>query len=109
MLDIKLIREQPEKIKQGISKKGADISLVDKVLELDKKKRDLLQEIEKVRAKKNTAEKKITGEKNKEGIMKVLKDVKIFLSGKEKEFRASGKRIQTNNEPYSKPSFGLCS
>ena len=85
MLDIKLIREQPEKIKQGISKKGADISLVDKVLELDKKKRDLLQEIEKVRAKKNTAEKKITGEKNKEGIMKVLKDVKIFLSGKEKE------------------------
>lgn len=46
MLDINLIRQQPEKIKQGIGRKGADISLVDKVLELDSKKRKLLQEIE---------------------------------------------------------------
>lgn len=86
MLDIKLIREQPEKIKEGIGKKGADIILVDKVLELDGKKRNLLQEIETVRAKKNTAEKKIMKEKDRDGIMKVLKEAKIFLSGKEKEF-----------------------
>ena len=86
MLDIKLIREQPEKIKEGIRKKGADIILVDKVLALDKKKRNLLQEIETVRAKKNTAEKKIMKEENREGVMKVLKEAKIFLSGKEKEF-----------------------
>jgi seryl-tRNA synthetase len=86
MLDIKLIREQPEKIKEGIRKKGADVILVDKVLELDEKKRNLLQEIETVRAKKNTAEKKIMKEKDREGIMKVLKEAKIFLTGKEKEF-----------------------
>jgi len=85
MLDIKLIREQPERIKEGIGKKGADTFLVDKILELDKKKRDLIQEIETVRAKKNTAEKKIVKEKDKDGIMKVLKDAKIFLSDKEKE------------------------
>ena len=86
MLDIKLIREQPEKIKEGIGKKGADIILVDKVLELDEKKRNLLQEIETVRAKKNTAEKKIMKKEDREGIMKVLKEAKIFLTGKEKEF-----------------------
>jgi len=86
MLDIKLIREQPETIKEGIRKKGADVSLVDKVLELDEKKRNLLQEIETVRAKKNTAEKKIMKDEDKDGIMKVLKEAKIFLSGKEKEF-----------------------
>jgi seryl-tRNA synthetase len=86
MLDIKLIREQPEKIKEGIKKKGADVFLVDKVLELDEKKRNLLQEIETVRAKKNTAEKKIMKDEDKDGIMKVLKEAKIFLSGKEKEF-----------------------
>jgi seryl-tRNA synthetase len=86
MLDIKLIREQPEKIKEGIRKKGADVFLVDKVLELDEKKRNLLQEIETVRAKKNTAEKKIMKDEDKDGIMKVLKEAKIFLSGKEKEF-----------------------
>jgi len=86
MLDIKLIREQPEKIKEGIRKKGADVFLIDKVLELDEKKRDLLQEIETVRAKKNTAEKKIMKDEDRDGIMKVLKEAKIFLSGKEKEF-----------------------
>jgi len=86
MLDIKFIREQPEKVKEGIAKKGADVLLVDKVLELDKKKRDLLQEIETVRAKKNTAEKKIMQEKDRDGIMKVLKEAKVFLIGKEKEF-----------------------
>ena len=86
MLDIKLIREQPETIKEGIRKKGADVSLVDKVLELDKKKMDLLHEIETVRAKKNIAEKKIMKDQDKDGIMKVLKEAKIFLSGKEKEF-----------------------
>jgi len=86
MLDIKLIREQPEKIKEGIRKKGVDVSLIDKVLEFDEKKRNLLQEIETVRAKKNIAEKKIMKDEDKDGIMKVLKEAKIFLSGKEKEF-----------------------
>ncbi|MFA5360517.1 MAG: serine--tRNA ligase [Candidatus Paceibacterota bacterium] len=85
MLDIKLIREQPDKIKQGIKKKGADISLVDKVLELDAKKRSLLQEIEAIRAKKNATEKKITEEKDKEKIIQVLKEAKEFLLLKEKE------------------------
>lgn len=94
MLDIKLIREQTDKIKQGIRKKGADSSLVDKVLELDKKKRDLIQEIEIVRAKKNIAEKKIVGEKNKEEIMKVLRDAKIFLTGKEEELEKTEKAFE---------------
>ncbi|MDD5760764.1 MAG: serine--tRNA ligase [Candidatus Pacebacteria bacterium] len=85
MLDIKFIREQPEKIKQGIQKKGADISLVDKALELDNKKRKLLQEIEAIRAKKNATEKKIAEEKDKEKIIQVLKEAKEFLLIKEKE------------------------
>ncbi|MDD3098326.1 MAG: serine--tRNA ligase [Candidatus Pacebacteria bacterium] len=85
MLDIKLIREQPDKIKEGLNKKNADASLVDKVLELDNKKRDLLQEIETVRAKKNATEKKLIEEKDKEKIIQVLKQAKDFLSLKEKE------------------------
>ena len=94
MLDIKLIREQTDKIKQGIRKKGADVLLVDKVLELDEKKRNLIQEIEVVRAKKNVAEKKIAGEKNKEEIMKVLRDAKIFLTAKEKELEKTEKEFE---------------
>ena len=74
MLDIKLIREQPDKIKQGIEKKGTDPVLIDKVLELDKQKRSLLQEIETIRAKKNATEKKLIEEKDKEKIIQILKE-----------------------------------
>ena len=40
MIDIKLIRENPEMVKENIKKKFQDhkLELVDKVLELDKKK-----------------------------------------------------------------------
>lgn len=53
MLDINFIRENPEKVKEGIRKKQYDPSLVDKVLELDIKRRDLIQRVEELRAKRN--------------------------------------------------------
>lgn len=94
MLDIKLIREQPDKIKQGIEKKGTDPVLIDKVLELDKQKRSLLQEIETIRAKKNATEKKLIEEKDKEKIIQILKEAKDFLSVKEKELNAMEEEFQ---------------
>lgn len=52
MLDIKFIRENPEKVKEGITKKGvkADINAL---LELDKKKRELIKKIDDLKAQKN--------------------------------------------------------
>jgi len=52
MLDIKYIRENPEKVKEGCRKKGVDCD-VSKVLELDEKKRELLQKIEILKAQQN--------------------------------------------------------
>jgi len=87
MLDIKFIRENPDKIKEGISKKGADSSLVDNVMDLDKKRRELIQQIDTLRAKKNIVEEKLLKEKeeNKKEILDVLKQVKLVLETKEKE------------------------
>lgn len=53
MLDIKLIREQPEVIKTGVADKGYDTAVVDEVVELDKKHRQLISEVESLRAKRN--------------------------------------------------------
>ena len=53
MLDINFIRESKDVVKKGITDKGFDISLVDKVLELDEKRRKLNLEIEQLRAKRN--------------------------------------------------------
>jgi seryl-tRNA synthetase len=53
MLDINFIREYPKKVKKGVLAKGFDASIVDKVLELDEKRRTLLGEIEELRAERN--------------------------------------------------------
>jgi seryl-tRNA synthetase len=49
MIDIKLLRENPEKVKKACENKQAKVD-IDQVLELDKKRRELIQEIEKLRA-----------------------------------------------------------
>ena len=59
MLDIKLIREQPEFVKAGITRRGDDPTLVDEVLRLDSRRRELLGEVERLKAEKNAASKAI--------------------------------------------------
>ena len=55
MLDIKFVRENPEIVKQNIRNKFQEqkLELVDKVIELDKKNREIKQEVEALRAEKN--------------------------------------------------------
>ncbi len=57
MLDINFIRENPQKVKKGIFSKGFSSDLVDKVLELDEKRRKLLKEVEELRAERNEVSK----------------------------------------------------
>ena len=52
MLDIKYIRENPDKVREGIKNKNEKDRL-DEVLELDQKKRDLLTGTEELKAKRN--------------------------------------------------------
>jgi seryl-tRNA synthetase len=56
MLDIKFIRENPEIIKEAARKKGVSVD-IDKLLDLDEKRRRLLKELEERRAKQNALSK----------------------------------------------------
>jgi len=51
-MDIKFIRENPEEVKEGCRKKQVDCQ-IDRILELDKKRRKFLQEIEGLKAEQN--------------------------------------------------------
>jgi seryl-tRNA synthetase len=53
MLDLELIRQNPEAIKEATRKKQRDPVVVDEVLRLDKKRRELLQKVEDLRAERN--------------------------------------------------------
>ncbi|MDD5146627.1 MAG: serine--tRNA ligase [Candidatus Pacebacteria bacterium] len=52
MLDIKFIRENPEKVKQGANNKGIEVD-IEKLLEIDKKRRELMASTEQLKAEQN--------------------------------------------------------
>ena len=56
MLDIQFIRDNPDQVKTGVKNKGLDPKLVDELLKLDGKRRQLIGEVEKLRADRNAAE-----------------------------------------------------
>ena len=68
MLDIKFVRENPEVVRENIRKKFQDakLPLVDEVIELDKKNREIKQELQALQADRNRISKSI-GKLMKEG------------------------------------------
>jgi seryl-tRNA synthetase len=76
MLDIRLIRKNPEKVKEGIKKKGFDEKLVDELLKVDEKRREKIKEVEELRAKINKISKEIGKEKDEEKKKELLKESK---------------------------------
>ena len=77
MLDIKFVRENPEIVKQNIRNKFQDkkLPLVDEVLELDKRNREIKQEVEALRAERNKLSKEI-GDLMKQGKKEEAEEVK---------------------------------
>jgi seryl-tRNA synthetase len=76
MLDIRLIRKNPEKVKEGIKKKGFDEKLIDEILEIDRERREKIKEVEELRAKINKISKEIGKEKNEEKKKELLEESK---------------------------------
>ncbi|MCD7820191.1 MAG: serine--tRNA ligase [Lachnospiraceae bacterium] len=104
MLDIKFVRENPEIVKQNIRNKFQDekLELVDKVLELDQKNRDIKHEVEALRANRNKISKQIgvlMGQGKKEEAEEIKKQVTensqrmAELDGQEKEVEAKIREI----------------
>ncbi len=84
MLNIELIRRQPELVKERLSRRDRELPLlVDEILELDKRRRELLTRIETLRAERNKKSKEI-GKLRKEGkdssqIQELVKKIKAEI------------------------------
>ena len=103
MLDIKFLRQNPDVVKENIKKKFQDekLPLVDEVIELDKRNREIKGEVEALRAEKNKVSKEIGacmahGEKEKaEELKKKVQENATRmeeLSAEEKEVEAKIKK-----------------
>ena len=97
MLDSRRITENPEEVKELLSRRNGDYP-IDKILELDKKKRKLLMEVEEMKAKQNAASKEIPKLK-KEGkdtteILKEMKELSNKVSQLDGEVKELDKEIR---------------
>ncbi len=54
MLDLDLLRQKPEVVKDSIKKRGGKTELVDDFLKLDSEWREIIQQVEKLRGERNT-------------------------------------------------------
>jgi seryl-tRNA synthetase len=59
MLDIRMIRSEPDRVKQELAKVGAPASQVDAVLEADRVRREAIQAVEALRAERTKASNRI--------------------------------------------------
>jgi len=71
MLDIKFIRENPQIVKEGCQKKQVKVD-IDRLLEVDKKRRETLQALEEMSAQKNKASKQIVQLKDENEKRKII-------------------------------------
>lgn len=58
MLDMKIIREQPELVRDGLHKRGSDAPL-DEVIQADEQRRELLVQVETLKSERNRVSKEI--------------------------------------------------
>jgi len=59
MLDINIIRETPELVRKSLSNRQNETGVVDQILELDSRRRNVIQEVETYKAERNAVSKEI--------------------------------------------------
>ncbi len=96
MLDIQLFRDNPNIARQGLKLRHLDPSVVDQVIDLDQRRRNILQEVESLRADRNKGSKEIPKIEDQE-----QRQAKID------EMRAIGERIDTLDEDLVKVEADL--
>ena len=63
MLDLKLLRRDPDAVRSSLQRRGDDPASLDRVLDLDAQRRELLPQLETLRAEQNAANDAIAGAK----------------------------------------------
>ncbi len=114
MLDIKIIREETEKVRTGIKNKN-EVDNLNEILELDESRRKKIQQVEKLKAQRNEASAKVahlkmSGE-NTEEIIKSMSEIKTMILELDDELKVIDHKLQellltAPNIPHSSVPIG---
>ncbi|NDA41828.1 MAG: serine--tRNA ligase, partial [Actinobacteria bacterium] len=94
MIDIKVLRENPDAIRASQKARGESVDLVDRVLALDEIRRNAISEFEALRAEQNSLSKSVGAAKGDEKNSLLEKAKKLAAQVKE----AEGKKSSTESE-----------
>jgi len=117
MLDIRIIREKPEWVKERLRTRGEDYP-IDEILELDKKRRELIQRVENLRhIRREESERigKLKKEEKEEEVKALSEKVKALgeeLKGLEEELKKVEEELEFKmslipNLPHESVPFGV--
>jgi len=117
VLDIKIIRDDTEKVKEALKKRGYSVEIIDRILEEDKKWRGLITKENELRFKRNEISKtiaKLKKEGKNEDAKKLIEEGKIIsqevekVEDEKKEIERSLKNLllQVPNIPHTSVPVG---
>lgn len=95
MLDIKFIRENPDKVKEGIRKKQVKVD-IDHILELDEKRRESIKQAEELRVALNKISQRGIDDEERENARKLkvkVKAAELIVNEKEEEIEELMRQI----------------
>ena len=116
MLDRKLIRKDPDRVREGLRKKGAAFDL-DSFLALDERQRSLIQETETLKHERNEVSQEISRLKKDKGDASAILERMKKTSDRIKEIDAELKEIAVRlddlalfipNIPHDTVPYGTC-
>ncbi len=115
MLDIDLIREEPEKVKEGLRKLGEDTAVVDRLRQLDEQWREVVHRSEELKAERNRESRRIGSMEEgseREELIRRMREVGRQIEGLDE--RADALRaeldelmLQVPNIPHPEAPVGL--
>jgi seryl-tRNA synthetase len=98
MLDLKIIRENPDKVKAGLAAKRA-VANVDALLQLDSRRRQLIVKIDELKAKKNSANDEISRllkeKQDPKATIAAMKTIAAEIDGLDPQVKDLDEQIQT--------------
>ncbi|NLN17132.1 MAG: serine--tRNA ligase, partial [Firmicutes bacterium] len=115
MLDLRLIRKDPDLVRKSLRNRGEDTAPLDEVLTLDEEHRKLLAEVEELRAQRNKASQEIAAYKRQGQdpgeLMEQMREVSDRIKELEGEIRELSDRInglllRMPNIPHSSVPIG---
>jgi len=98
VLDIKLIRSEPDKVREAMRRRGDDAAPIDEVLALDERRRSLLTEAEQLKARRNQVSEEVARAKragqDATAIIEAMREVSDRIKELDDQVRDVESRLQ---------------